>query len=376
MSALAPVHPQQTPQPPPADATGLLYERYSSRIFGYCLSLLGSREDAEDAVQTTFMNAQRGLRRGVVPEFELAWLFKIAQNVCKNRRVAAWRRGHLESARDLDTLQDALAGPERGSAVSVGELTHALASIPERQRRALLLREWQGFSYDEIARELGVSVAAVETLLFRARRSVAAQLEQPETTRRRGVAASVAELFRWLFMGGGAPVKIAAATVAAAGTVTLAVTPAPRDHAPARVRVFPQRSAPVGAHPTHAATPPLRTRPRPSSAPAPARTPTPATATRVPRKSLPMPTAASSPAAEARAPQPTHTSPPATAAEVSSGSGDSVPSPPTSVSLPSVEVESVASAAPTVPAVSLPAVELPPVEMPPLAPSEQLPSLP
>ena len=374
MSALAPVHPQQTPQPPPADATGLLYERYSSRIFGYCLSLLGSREDAEDAVQTTFMNAQRGLRRGVVPEFELAWLFKIAQNVCKNRRVAAWRRGHLESARDLDTLQDALAGPERGTAVSVGELTRALAAIPERQRRALLLREWQGFSYDEIARELGVSVAAVETLLFRARRSVAAQLEQPETTRRRGVAASVAELFRWLFMGGGAPVKIAAATVAAAGTVTLAITPAPRDHAPARVRVFPQRSAPVDARPTHAARPPLRSRSRPSEAPAPARTAAPATATRAPRKSLPMPTAASSPAAEARAPQPMQTSPPATAADVSSG--DSVSPPPTSVSLPSVEVESVAAAAPTVPAVSLPAVELPPVEMPPLAPSEQLPSLP
>ena len=374
MSALAPVHPQQTPQPPPADATGLLYERYSSRIFGYCLSLLGSREDAEDAVQTTFMNAQRGLRRGVVPEFELAWLFKIAQNVCKNRRVAAWRRGHLESARDLDTLQDALAGPERGTAVSVGELTRALAAIPERQRRALLLREWQGFSYDEIARELGVSVAAVETLLFRARRSVAAQLEQPETTRRRGVAASVAELFRWLFMGGGAPVKIAAATVAAAGTVTLAITPAPRDHAPARVRVFPQRSAPVDPRPTHTATPPLRSRSRPSEAPAPARPPGPATATRAPRKSVPMPTAASSPAAEAPAPQPTHTSPPATAADVSSG--DSVAPPPTSVSLPSVEVESVADAAPTVPAVSLPAVELPPVEMPPLAPSEQLPSLP
>ena len=69
-------------QAPPRDTTAQLYERHSSRIFGFCLSRLGSREDAEDALQLTFLNAQRGLGRGVVPDHELAWLFKIAQNVC------------------------------------------------------------------------------------------------------------------------------------------------------------------------------------------------------------------------------------------------------------------------------------------------------
>ena len=92
MSAVAPL---------PADATGLLYERHHQRIFGFCLSQLGSREDAEDAVQTTFINAQRGLGRGVVPEFELAWLFTIARNVCHNSRDSASRRGRLEVVRDL-----------------------------------------------------------------------------------------------------------------------------------------------------------------------------------------------------------------------------------------------------------------------------------
>ena len=50
-----------------ADATGALYERYARPLFGFCLNRLGTREEAEDAVQTTFLHAQRGLRRGVVP---------------------------------------------------------------------------------------------------------------------------------------------------------------------------------------------------------------------------------------------------------------------------------------------------------------------
>jgi RNA polymerase sigma factor (sigma-70 family) len=215
-------------QAPSADATRLLYEQHSSRIFGFCLSRLGSREEAEDAVQTTFLNAQRGLRRGVVPDYELAWLFKIAQNVCHNRYQSARRRGRVEAAQDLDALQDVLATPERGSSVSLADLTRALSAVPERQRRALLLREFQGLSYEEIGVELGVSVSAVETLIFRARRSVAAEVGRIETKpSRRSAAATIAELFRWFFTGGAAPVKIAAA---AATVATLAVAPVVERH--------------------------------------------------------------------------------------------------------------------------------------------------
>lgn len=214
-------------QVPTADATRLLYERHSSRIFGFCLSRLGSREEAEDAVQTTFLNAQRGLGRGVVPDYELAWLFKIAQNVCHNRHQSARRRGRVEGTQDLDALQDVLATPERGSPVSLGDLTQALSAVPDRQRRALLLREFQGLSYEEISLELGVSVAAVETLIFRARRSVAAELGRLETKpSRRGAVASIAELVGWFFRGGAVPAKLAVAAAAVATTATLAVAPA------------------------------------------------------------------------------------------------------------------------------------------------------
>jgi RNA polymerase sigma-70 factor (ECF subfamily) len=232
-------------QAQPVDATRRLYERHSSRIFGFCLSRLGSREEAEDALQTTFLNAQRGLGRGVVPEYELAWLFKIAQNVCHNRHQSARRRRRVEATHDLDALQDVIASPERSPAVTVEELTRALGAIPARQRRALLLREFEGCSYEEIANELGVSVAAVETLIFRARRAVAQQLEQSGARPRtqRGAAASVFELFRWLFGGAAAPLKLAAVTAAVATTATLSVGAASK---PAPVApVIAERSAVV-----------------------------------------------------------------------------------------------------------------------------------
>ncbi len=239
MSAVAPTPLHPGPRPLPAEATRLLYERHSGRIFGYCLSLLGSREEAEDAVQTTFMNAQRGLDRGVIPQFELAWLFKIARNVCYNRTESSSRRRRLESADDLESLQEVLATPERTASLSVGELTRALGAIPERQRRALLLREFQGMTYEEIAGELGVSVAAVETLLFRARRSVADQLEQTGVSRRRGAAASFVALFRWFFDGSAVPIKLAAVTAAVATTATLAVAPVLRSDAAEPVHAIP-----------------------------------------------------------------------------------------------------------------------------------------
>jgi RNA polymerase sigma-70 factor, ECF subfamily len=232
-------------QPLPADATRRLYERHSSRIFGFCLSRLGSREEAEDALQTTFLNAQRGLGRGIVPEYELAWLFKIAQNVCHNRHQSARRRGRVEATQDLDALQDVIATPDRSPAVSLGELTRALGTVPIRQRRALLLREFQGYSYEEIASELDISVAAVETLLFRARRALAQQLEQSGAGPRaqRGAAASIFELCRWLFGGAAAPLKLAAVTAAVATTATLSVGAASK---PAPVApVIVERSAVV-----------------------------------------------------------------------------------------------------------------------------------
>ena len=160
-----------------------LFTAYSRRIYAYCLSQLRSPEEAEDAVQATYLNACRSLMRGFEPEAAQAWLFKVAQNVCLTRRRNRSRRARLELAQDLTAVEEIVPAPAAGDEL-VG-LEEALASLPEQQRRAFLLREWQGLSYREVADELGVSQSAVETLIFRARRSLAAALAPPEPTRPR-----------------------------------------------------------------------------------------------------------------------------------------------------------------------------------------------
>ena len=228
-----------------AAAAGDLYERYSGQIFGYCLHQLGSREEAEDAVQTTFMNAFRGLQRGVVPELESAWLFKIAHNVCLSRRRSSWRRGRVEAPNNFEVLQEIVPGREQ-VADELIRLQDVLEDMPENQRRAILLREWQGLTYREISDELGLSQAAVETLIFRARRALAQGLEQDADTwkkrLRRG--ADVGGAFacvKMLLGGGGAAAIKIGSTAALVATATVAAASAPA--VPKRTHVHHARAA-------------------------------------------------------------------------------------------------------------------------------------
>jgi len=235
----------ERPVSPGADAASGLYEQYSSQIYGYCLHQLGSREEAEDAVQTTFMNAFRGLQRGIVPELESAWLFKIAHNVCLSRRRSSWRRGRVEAPNNFEVLQEIVPGREQ-VADELIRLQDVLEAMPENQRRAILLREWQGLTYREISDELGLSQAAVETLIFRARRALAQGLEQDADTwkkrLRRGADAGGAFACVKTLLGGGgaAAMKIGATAALVATAAVAAATPAatkqPQVHRTARAR--------------------------------------------------------------------------------------------------------------------------------------------
>jgi RNA polymerase sigma factor (sigma-70 family) len=249
-----------------ADATQDLYERYSGQIFGFCVNKLGSRDEAEDALQSTFLNAHRALQRGVMPEAELAWLFKIAHNVCLTRRRSTWRRGRVESPSDFTAVQDVVPAPSQESPDDLMRLTEALEHMPDTQRRAILLREWQGLSYHEIAEELDVSQSAVETLIFRARRTLASNLEshvaQPSRLSRMRKALDAGALLAALkgLFEGGAAVKVATVAVAASGTVVVAAAPPPKPAAekqavtsvaqagPATVVFERKRSEPTAAH--------------------------------------------------------------------------------------------------------------------------------
>jgi RNA polymerase sigma-70 factor (ECF subfamily) len=218
----------------PADVLTGLYERHADRVFRYCLSWLRSREEAEDAAQTTFLYAYRGLGRGVVPVYERPWLLSIARHVCLSRSDAARRRS-VEVAQDPHTLEEILAAPAPSN--ELDGLTDALATLTEHQRHAILLREWHGLTYSEIAEQLDLSQAAVETLLFRARRSLARRLRQP---------LGVGSFFPWLrSLGEAGATKVALGAAAVAVTATTgAVAISHQDHQPRpTVRTPPVQSA-------------------------------------------------------------------------------------------------------------------------------------
>ena len=246
-----------------AAATHDLYERYADRVYGFCRHRLGSREEAEDAVQSTFLNAFRGLKRGVVPEAEAAWLFTIARNVCLSRRRSTWRRGRIEAAVDFELVQELTPAPAGRGDELLG-LQDVLEQMPESQRRAILLREWQGLSYREIAEELELSQGAVETLIFRARRSLAQGLEGPPESKRRrvrrgAIVGDAVAALKSLLVAGSAATKVAA-TVAVVSGATVAAT-APVEHHLAHVhRATP--AAPAPPAPPVAAKPAAATAPR------------------------------------------------------------------------------------------------------------------
>ena len=148
-----------------------LYRRHGAEVYRYAYAVLGNHADAEDVTQTTFLNAYRALEQGVHPRKPSNWLLTIASNAIK-------QRFRQEQARPrLVELDEHIAGKESDDdGPSVGELLTALSKIPPQQRQAIVLREFEGRSYSEIAEILGVTTSALETLLFRARRSLAEEL--------------------------------------------------------------------------------------------------------------------------------------------------------------------------------------------------------
>src|SRR4051794_12687090 len=148
-----------------------LYRRHSGDVYRYALALLRDPTEAEDATQTAFMNAYRALVRGEQPNAPKAWLLAIVHNVCRMRRRSLARRPREVP---LDDHPLAAVDDERPR---LDVVLQALAELPLNQRAALVMREVEGRSYNEIAEVLGVTTSAVEALIFRARRRLRVRRE-------------------------------------------------------------------------------------------------------------------------------------------------------------------------------------------------------
>ena len=149
-----------------------LYRRYVGDVYRYSFAVCRNAADAEDITQTTFMNAYRAFQSGQQPRSSKNWLLAIAHNVMRQRfRQAARRPDEVELG---DTVAAAVPD-EQG--YSADDIRRALGELAFNQRAALVMRELEGRSYGEIAEILSLSVSAVETLIFRARRALREQLE-------------------------------------------------------------------------------------------------------------------------------------------------------------------------------------------------------
>jgi len=177
------------------------YREHVAEVYQYALAVLGNSADAEDVTQQTFLNAYRAFERGERPQKAHNWLIKIAHNVCRMR----WRQsGRRPQEVPLERAGEPAAPDDERPSLDV--LLSALAKLPFNQRSAIVMREVEDRSYAEIAEVLGVSVPAVEALLFRARGNLRA------TRKELAGALSVAPVPASLgsFFGGGSGGLIAA----------------------------------------------------------------------------------------------------------------------------------------------------------------------
>jgi RNA polymerase sigma-70 factor (ECF subfamily) len=155
-----------------------LFAQYEQPIYQYVYRLLGDAEDARDFTQDAFVKAYRKLPETLAKgEFQpQAWLYRIATNVCldelRHRKLVKWQP--WESFVSLfHPSQVARDNPERDALQEETryEVEQVLNRLSPRYRAALVLREYHGLGYEEIATVLGTTRTAVKTLLLRARES-------------------------------------------------------------------------------------------------------------------------------------------------------------------------------------------------------------
>ena len=143
-----------------------LIRRHQGAVYRVALRMLGSELDAEDAAQEALVQAWRALSTFRGDSAFSTWLYRIVNNRCLKARAAR---------RPMAALPDVLIdrGSDPAEAVARSERLHALArgvlALPAEQRAALVLRELEGLSYEQIAQALGVTVPAVKGRIHRAR---------------------------------------------------------------------------------------------------------------------------------------------------------------------------------------------------------------
>jgi RNA polymerase sigma-70 factor, ECF subfamily len=152
-----------------------LIGRHKGPLYALCFGMLGHADDAEDAVQETFLHALRALPAFRGDAAFRTWLHRIALNLCLRWRA---RRRPTTSWDDEQAVSLAPAASPETIALRHLRIGEALATLRPRQRAVLLLKELEGWSMAEIGASLGWNEKRVENELYRARRALATWRQQ------------------------------------------------------------------------------------------------------------------------------------------------------------------------------------------------------
>lgn len=151
------------------DAFAALVRRHHAAVYRVALRMLGSDADAQDAAQDTFVRAWRGLGRFRGESAVSTWLYRIVTHRCLD--LIAVRRP-TEELRDVELSAPEHPAERAEQRERLEAVLQAISRLPGDQRAVLVLREFEGLAYEQVAEALHITVPAVKGRLHRARRSV------------------------------------------------------------------------------------------------------------------------------------------------------------------------------------------------------------
>jgi len=149
-----------------------IFKKHANGVYRYACGLLSDQYLAEDVTQETFMRLYNTLNDGHEVTNPRAWLTVTARNLCLNLKRQT-RREILSESADACHPQQETADFEVKRGVNT-----ALGQLDDKQREALILKEYEGYSYEEIAGIMGTTVPGVRSLLYRARLELKNRLGQ------------------------------------------------------------------------------------------------------------------------------------------------------------------------------------------------------
>jgi RNA polymerase sigma factor (sigma-70 family) len=159
----------------------VLFERYNARLLAFCRHMLASREDAEDVLQEVFVAAHKAILADTRTLKVRPWLYRIARNRCLNHLRKPVADG--QDTMDVHPHENGATTAERvQNREEFRQLIADVQTLPETQRTALLLREVDAMSYEEIAQAMDTTVPSVKSLLVRARITLAESSQARQLT--------------------------------------------------------------------------------------------------------------------------------------------------------------------------------------------------